>query len=151
MLQVIQTTFMFGSMLYSTLLRQRLLSYRNHSNDLLYKSMDWFLYDNGLHHERVKKIKKNYSQFSGNVLVTIFLLIFNASFEFCGHVGKCCKNRIIWTFPSCTNAIQKINSYNGRSRKFQWNGSRNWNLRSLDCQNLILLCFKFCMVVAKYF
>ena len=47
-----------------------MLSYRNHFY------MDWFLYDNGLHHERVKKIKKNQSQFSGNVLVTIF----NASF-----------------------------------------------------------------------
>ena len=30
-----------------------MLSYRNHFY------MDWFLYDNGLHHERVKKIKKN--------------------------------------------------------------------------------------------
>ena len=32
---------------------QRLLSYRNQSIDLLSKSMDWFLYDNGLRHERV--------------------------------------------------------------------------------------------------
>ena len=31
-----------------------LLSYRNQSIDLLRKSMDWFLYDNGLRHERVK-------------------------------------------------------------------------------------------------
>ena len=31
------------------------LSYRNQSIDLLGKSMDWFLYDNGLCHERVKK------------------------------------------------------------------------------------------------
>ena len=31
-----------------------LLSYRNQSIDLLCKSMDWFLYDNGLRHERVK-------------------------------------------------------------------------------------------------
>ena len=30
------------------------LSYRNQSIDLLRKSMDWFLYDNGLRHERVK-------------------------------------------------------------------------------------------------
>ena len=28
--------------------------YRNQSIDLLHKSMDWFLYDNGLRHERVK-------------------------------------------------------------------------------------------------
>ena len=30
------------------------LSYRNQSTDLQSKSMDWFLYDNGLRHERVK-------------------------------------------------------------------------------------------------
>ena len=33
------------------------LSYRNQSTDLQSKSMDWFLYDNGLRHERVKKDK----------------------------------------------------------------------------------------------
>ena len=36
-----------------TLSWQWLLSYRNQSIDLQSKSMDWFLYDNGLHHERV--------------------------------------------------------------------------------------------------
>ena len=30
------------------------LSYRNQSIDLQSKSVDWFLYDNGLRHERVK-------------------------------------------------------------------------------------------------
>ena len=37
-----------------TLSRQRPLSYRNQSIDLPSKSMDWFLYDNGLRHKRVK-------------------------------------------------------------------------------------------------
>ena len=36
-----------------TLSWRRQLSYRNQSIDLLCKSMDWFLYDNGLRHERV--------------------------------------------------------------------------------------------------
>ena len=36
-----------------TLSWRRLLSYRNQSSDLLSKSMDCFLYDNGLRHERV--------------------------------------------------------------------------------------------------
>ena len=35
-------------------LRRRPLSYRNLSSDLRSKSMDWFLYDNGLLFERVK-------------------------------------------------------------------------------------------------
>ena len=34
----------------------RPLSYRNQSIDLFCKSMDWFLYDNGLRHERVKTL-----------------------------------------------------------------------------------------------
>ena len=38
----------------------RPLSYRNRSIDLLHKSMDWFLYDSGLRHERVKCIVLNY-------------------------------------------------------------------------------------------
>ena len=37
-----------------TLSRRRPLSYRNQSIDLQSKSMNWFLYDNGLRHERVK-------------------------------------------------------------------------------------------------
>ena len=36
-----------------TLSRGTSLSYRNQSNDLVYKSMDWFLYDRDLRHERV--------------------------------------------------------------------------------------------------
>ena len=41
-----------------TLSWRRPLSYRNQSIDLLCKSMDWFLYDNGLHHERVNYFQK---------------------------------------------------------------------------------------------
>ena len=37
-----------------TLSLQRPLSYKNQSYDLRSKSMGWFLYDNGLRHERVK-------------------------------------------------------------------------------------------------
>ena len=43
-----------------TLSWRRLLSYRNQSIDLRSKSMDWFLYDNGFRHERVK------AEFVGN-------------------------------------------------------------------------------------
>ena len=37
--------------------RRRPLAYRNQSIDLQSKSMDWFLYDNGLRHGRVKLVK----------------------------------------------------------------------------------------------
>ena len=36
---------------------RRPLSYRNQSIDLLRKSIDWFLYDNGLRHERVRVVR----------------------------------------------------------------------------------------------
>ena len=36
---------------------RRSLSYRNQSIDLLCKSMDWFLYNRDLHHERVKNLQ----------------------------------------------------------------------------------------------
>ena len=38
-----------------TLSWRRALSYRNQSTDLQSKSKDWFLYENGIRHERVKK------------------------------------------------------------------------------------------------
>ena len=37
----------------------RSLSYRNHSIDLLCKSLDWFLYDKDLRHERVQGSRKS--------------------------------------------------------------------------------------------
>ena len=46
--------FRFDGELVLTLSKRRPLSYRNQSIDLLRKSMDWFLYDNGLRLERVK-------------------------------------------------------------------------------------------------
>ena len=36
------------------------LSYKNQSIDLQSKSIDWFLYDNGLRHERVKEAFRNW-------------------------------------------------------------------------------------------
>ena len=44
-----------------TLSRRRSLSYRNKAIDLQSKSMDWFLYDRNLRHERVKPFQANYS------------------------------------------------------------------------------------------
>ena len=43
-----------GLIFILTLSWRRPLSYRNQSIDLVCKSMGWFLYDNGLRHERVK-------------------------------------------------------------------------------------------------
>ena len=47
-----------------TLSWRRPLSYRNQSVDLRSKSMGWFLYDNGLHHEMVKRYGHNMTMHS---------------------------------------------------------------------------------------
>ena len=49
-----------------TLSWRRPLSYRNQSTDLQSKSMDWFLYDHGLCHERVKTAS-SFNTFKDNV------------------------------------------------------------------------------------
>ena len=46
--------YKFHSVIILTLSWRGSLSYRNQSIDLQSKSMGWFLYDNGLRHERVK-------------------------------------------------------------------------------------------------
>ena len=62
--------FVFMNFSFSlTLSRRRPLSYRNQFIDLLRKLMDWFLYDNGLRHERVKQFR----QFCNFCLITILL------------------------------------------------------------------------------
>ena len=56
-----------------TLSWQRWIPYRNQSIDLQNKSIDWFLYDRDLRHERLKDIElhnfenKNFNPYSTNV------------------------------------------------------------------------------------
>ena len=66
---------------YLTLSRRRMLLYRNHSIDLRSKSMDWFLYDNGLRLERVKKKTKTQTKVSTCQNVEIPTLLT----QFCIH------------------------------------------------------------------
>ena len=46
---------MYYSEAYLTLSWRKSLSYKNQSNDLLSKSVDWFLYDRDFRHSRVKR------------------------------------------------------------------------------------------------
>ena len=39
---------------FNSFMTERSISYRNQSINLESKSMDWFLYDRDLHHEKVK-------------------------------------------------------------------------------------------------
>ena len=54
-----ETSTLRFSWIALTLSWRRPLSYRNHSIDLLCKSIDWFLYDNGLRYERVNPLSYN--------------------------------------------------------------------------------------------
>ena len=49
---------------------RRPLSYGNQSIDLRSKSMDWFLYDNGLRHERVKLISRRLQKYFKSLFAT---------------------------------------------------------------------------------
>ena len=55
-----KSTIYFLTKIILTLSGRRPLSYRNQSIDLLRKSMGWFLYDNGLRQERLKKFCRHY-------------------------------------------------------------------------------------------
>ena len=79
---------LFLKMLALTLSWRRPLSYRNQSTDLPPKSMDWFLYDNGLHHEignesgcfSAKNILSNKNWAARNCKSLLFLLPFLINF-----------------------------------------------------------------------
>ena len=65
--------------------RWRLLSYRNQSIDFRSKLMDWFLYDNGLRHERIKQNQLNSTmswiqlKMNWKCLLTLYLNLYNES------------------------------------------------------------------------
>ena len=67
-----------------TLSWRKPLSYRNQSINLLRKSMDWFLYDNGLRHERFKK---------HNIMLEYEVNIFENSMQYCRKNFKYRKKR----------------------------------------------------------
>ena len=61
---------------------RRPISYRNQFIDLLCKSMDWFLYDIGLRHERVKSFSKYFCSYClkkaiSHKKTTVIGIIFN--------------------------------------------------------------------------
>ena len=67
-----------------TLSWRKPLSYWNQSINLLRKSMDWFLHDNGLHHERFKK---------HNIMLEYEVTICENSMQYCRTNFKYRKNR----------------------------------------------------------
>ena len=75
--------FIFAQQRYDhlTLSRRRPISYRNQSIDLLWKSMDWFLYDIGLRREGVKKLLKCI-QFAKYLLFVSYVHDIIASFSY---------------------------------------------------------------------
>ena len=77
---MIFTFFYLSSKRLLTISRRRPLSYRNQSINLLRKSIDWFLYDNGLRLERVKKHREKKLYQSGTLFISRSLLQMNDVF-----------------------------------------------------------------------
>ena len=69
-------TYIYINVNKFTLSWRRLLSYRNQSIDLLCKSMDWFLFDKDLRHER-DKLMQNTQQNSKSFLLYIHEKIYS--------------------------------------------------------------------------
>ena len=88
--------------MFLTLSRRRLLSCRNQSIDLPCKSMDWFLYDNGLRHERVNlRIVSSFSIFCQ--LYRWIELMMNC---FCGMVDRRKVFSFIFSRDHCQRSSQ---------------------------------------------
>ena len=68
--------FHIGKQVNLTLSWRRPIQYRNQSIDLRSKSVDWFLYVNGLRHERVKCVKEFSRRFDLPNGKSIFLRVF---------------------------------------------------------------------------
>ena len=79
------TTFILEYLTELILSWQRSLSYRNQSADLLCKSMDWFLYDRDLRHQRVNTnlsyTKYTLPNFVENICVIFFKKAYNLTYE----------------------------------------------------------------------
>ena len=89
---------------FLTLSWRRSLSYRNQSTDLLCKSMDWFLYDNDLRHERVKQkllpwLQVPFSSLdSRSLIIDVVILSLSHWDSFCTNqklVLSCCYD-LVW-------------------------------------------------------
>ena len=82
-----------------TLPWRRPLSYRNQSIDLQSKSMDWFLYDKGLRHERVnffgKKLQLKYLTDS----IRSFLCFVSENFASWSNARNIYPHRLEFPFP----------------------------------------------------
>ena len=85
-----------------TLSRRRPLSYRNQFNDLQSKSINWFLYDNGLRHERVKCY--------WTYLVYFHLAVFNPLGLLVSMFNKNKKNKAAF-FVTCTFVEKQIRNF----------------------------------------
>ena len=114
-----------------TLSWRRPLSYRNQSIDLLCKSMDWFLYDNSLRHERVKMGKKwiQHILCSSKILFCFWIdayiffqmVIFATLFRRCPTLWKWCRK-----WQRCFDVVLRC--------KFQrWHTQRCFNVDLTLC------------------
>ena len=101
-----------------TLSWRRPISYRNQSIDLLYKSMDWFLYDIDLRHERVEEQFWGNLFFGLNYALNTTFIFFNVNGKSIYRIGKekslvghlvffVYTGLLVWVFPQ-SNRISLV-------------------------------------------
>ena len=105
-----------------TLSWRRSLSYRNQSTDLLRKSMDWFLYDNGLRHEKVewpgKRNHCSYEHFDFGFKKTLQCIAIVSAFHF-PHMS--------YTYTLHAVCFQRKMNESGKGVRYKW-WMNFWNL-----------------------
>ena len=111
-----------------TLSRWRPLSYRNQSIDLRskFKSMDWFLYDNGLRLERVKQKLLLWLQVPLNVCLNIFWALFNIFNPSRHNPGRIENINLDFYYHTSSWCLQKF--YEGLKvlHKTFWGTTKKW-------------------------
>ena len=80
-----------------TLSWRKYLSYRNQSIYLQSNSMDWFLYDRNLHHERVNYFQKKVLSYAFEYICSKKRIVFKTELKFLKKsFGKIDKNGFTW-------------------------------------------------------
>ena len=83
---------------------RRPLSYRKQSIDLRSKSVDWFLYDNGLRHKRVKQVIKQCIKYARTRVFSHFFFLCNL---ICEKTSE--RNPIFWQILLTEGCVTSAN------------------------------------------
>ena len=129
-----------GMLIDLTLSWRRPLSYRNQPIDLRSKSMDWFLYDNGLRHKRVK------SHNHTNLFVWLWLDIHSDVNYQLMETMILIKTYSHFTFRFRACFEQGVSWHSGNCRVWIHSQTRTWHDKNIQLKTYLLWLFVLIIV-----